>query len=70
VEQHVVARALRVCTRRRGVCMSTSRRSCLDSSWYVVVPAVTARDGAPRVPERSALETALNVKNLRIVFLC
>jgi len=38
--------------------MSTSRRSCLDSS-YVVVPAVTARDGAPRVPERSALETAL-----------
>ena len=50
--------------------MSTSRRSCLDSSWYVVVPAVTARDGAPRVPERSALETALIVKNLRIVFLC
>ena len=39
--------------------MRTSRRSCLDSSWYVVVPAVTARDGAPRVPERSALETAL-----------
>ena len=35
VEQHVMARALRVCARRRGVCMSTYEREiserCLDS---------------------------------------
>ena len=47
--------------------MSTSRRSCLDSS-YVVVPAVTARDGALESPKGVRSRRRSFVKSSRIVF--
>ena len=65
VEQHVMARALRVCARRRGVCMSTYEREiserCLDSrgAWSCrrvqptarTTPA-TRRAASPCLPPR------------------
>ena len=72
VEQHVMARALRVCARRRGVCMSTYEREiserCLDSrgAWScrrVQPTARTSHDAGhaarclPLPPPESALKS-------------
>jgi hypothetical protein len=49
--------------------MSTSRRSCLDSSWYVVLPAVGPRATALlEFPKGVSSRRRSSIKISRIVF--